>query len=238
MLSVVSDCIVRQSAGFGVFCVDSSGFGAFRDNQITANLSYAMHVGPQLADGNVFSGNDSTGVELYGWLPVSTTWPDLGVSYVIRDVYVFHSSNSPVLAIQPGTEIRFKDLGTLKVGNAGTPTPARIVADGTAGRVRFTSASASPSPGSFYGVYVYGNQIGESEFRNCDFSYGGQNGDCLLYVKNSNPVITGCDFGYSAGWGVSFKTASVPDTLALKQANTFHDNALGNIKWVPPVPGN
>jgi hypothetical protein len=238
----ISNCTVRQSGRFGVYCGDSSGFGAFRNNVVTANHGYGMHVGPQfaelLSDGNQFTGNDSTGVELYGRLSVSTTWPDLGLPYIISDVYVFDSTNNPVLTIQPGTEIRFKDLGRLRVGNVGVPIPARIVADGTAGRIKFTSAAATPAPGDFYGVYVYDNQIGESEFRGCDFEFGGQNSDGLLYVKNSNPAITGCDFGYSAGWGISFKTASAPDTMALKQANAFHDNALGNIKWVPPVPGD
>jgi hypothetical protein len=175
---------------------------------------------------------------LYGQLSVSTTWPALGLPYVISNVYVYDSTNNPVLTIESGTEIRFKNLGRLAVGNAGVPIPARIVADGTAGRIKFTSAAATRAPGDFYGVCVYGNQIGESEFKSCDFSYGGQNGDCLLFVRNCSPAITGCDFGYSAGWGIYFKTASAPDTMALKQANTFHDNALGNIKWVPPSPGD
>jgi len=238
----ISNCMVRQSGRFGVYCGDNSGFGVFRSNQVTSNRGYGIHVGPQMAelldDGNVLSGNDSLGVELYGRLSVSTTWPELGVPYVISDVYVYDSTSNPVLTIESGTEIRFKNLGRLRIGNVGVPIPARIVADGTSGRIKFTSAAASPAPGNFYGVYVYGNQIGESEFKSCDFSYGGQNGDCLLYVKNSNPVITGCDFGYSAGWGISFKTASAPDTMALKAANTFHDNTLGNIKWVPPFPGD
>jgi hypothetical protein len=237
----ISNCTIRRSGRFGVFCVDSSGFGAFRNNVVTANLGYGMHVGPRfaelLADGNDFSGNDSSGVELYGRLSVSTTWPDLGLPYIISDVYVYDSTNNPVLTIAPGTEIRFKNLGRLRIGNAGVEIPARIVADGSGGRITFTSTSPSPAPGAFYGVYVYGNSIGESEFRNCDFSYGGQNGDCLLYVKNGSPEIAGCDFGYSAGWGITFRTALVPDTVALKQANSFHDNALGNIKWLLSFPG-
>ncbi len=166
--------------------------------------------------------------------------PDLGVPYIIKGVTVGDATNSPVLTIEPGTEIRFRKTGSLAAGNNGRTKPGRFVADGSAGRMIFTSMATSPAPGDFYGVSVYEGSSAESEFRNCDFSYGGGSGgdNGLLYVHKSNPVITGCDFGYSAGYGTTFQTTVRPDTLAIKLVNTFHDNASGTIKWLMPLPGH
>jgi hypothetical protein len=233
----ISNCTIQQSGMYGVFCREYAGFNAFRDNVVTANQGYALRVDAGLAElldqGNTLTGNDSAGVELYGRLSTSATWPDLGVPYVIKDVSVGDSTNNPVLTIESGAEVRFKDIGGLRVGKVGANLPARIVADG----ISFTSAAQAPSPGDFYGVNVYGSLIGESEFRGCDFSYGGQGGGGLLSVVKCDPVITGCDFGYSEGWGIIFQTAQVPDTVALRQVNTFHNNVLGDIKWMPAFPG-
>lgn|GEM_PF-361823 len=235
-----SNCIIRNGGMYGIYCQEYAGFGAFSNNQVTANKSYALRVDAGraglLGDGNDLTGNDSAGVELYGRLRNTMTWPDLGVPYVIQDVSVGDSTNNPVLTIQPGTGIRFKNTGVLQVGKVGASLPARIIADGSAGRIKFTSPN--PAPGGFYGVNVYGNLIGESEFKNCEFSYGGQGGAGLLSVVKCGPTITGCDFGHSAGWGIIFQTLQMPDTVALKQVNTFHDNALGNIRWTPALPGD
>jgi hypothetical protein len=237
----ISNCTIRNGGMYGIFCREYAGFGAFSNNAVTANQGYPLRVDAGLAelldDGNTLTGNDSAGVELYGRLRTTTTWPDLGVPYVIKDVSVGDSTNNPVLTIQPGTEIRLKDIGVLRVGKVGANLPARIVADGSAGRITFTSAAPTPVPGGFYGINVYGNLIGESEFKSCDFSYGGQDGAGMLFVNRSNPVITGCDFGYSEGWGILFQTATVPDTAALRQVNTFHNNALGDMKWMPAFRG-
>jgi hypothetical protein len=239
----ISDCTIRYGGMNGVHCTGSSGFGTFRNNVVTANLGYSLRIGPQLAErlnaGNTLTGNDSAGVELSGRLSVSTTWPDLGVPYVITNVTVGDSTNSPVLTIEPGTEVRFKSGGWLQSGKAYVSLPGRIVADGSADRIRFTSAAGMPVPGDYDGVHVFRGAGTESEFRSCDFAYGGQGGgyNSILYVDDCSPVIAGCDFGYSAGWGITFRTVQTPDTLTLKQVNTFHDNAEGDIKWMHLFPG-
>jgi hypothetical protein len=233
----ISNCTIRQSGMFGVYCMDSSSIGTFRENVVTANLGYALHIGPQLAElldaDNVLTGNDSVGVELTGRLSTNSTWPNLGVPYVIlNSVLVADSTNRPVLTIEPGTEIKFKRWGCLESGRSSPIIPGRVVADGSAGRVRFTSAAGTPAPGDYTGVYVNDEPGAESEFRNCDFEYGSVG----LYVSSNVSTITGCDFGYSSGWGIIFKTAQAPDTVLLRQVNTFHDNASGDIMWIPPFP--
>jgi hypothetical protein len=239
----ISNCTIRNSAMYGIFCREYAGFGAFRNNVVTANLGYAIHVDAGraglLAAGNALTGNDSAGVELYGRISTSATWPDIGVPYVIKDVSVGDSTNDAVLTIENSVEIRFRKTGTLASGQSGKNLRARILADGSAGRIRFTSLAGTPAPGDFCGVSVYEGPSGESEFRKCDFSYGGGSGgdNGMLYVRGRNPVITGCDFGYSKGWGITFTTASVPDTAALKAVNTFHDNGSGAIKWIRLFPG-
>ncbi len=243
LVDEISDCTIRYGGMNGVHCTDSSGFGTFRNNIVTSNLGYALRIGPQLAErleaSNTLTGNDSAGVELRGRLSVSTTWPNLGVPYVINAVTVGDSTNSPVLTIGPGTEVRFKSGGWLQSGKAYASLPGRIVADGSEGRIRFTSAAGTPGPGDYDGVHVYHGASTESEFRSCDFAYGGQGGglSSLLYVDDCHPVITGCDFGYSAGWGITLRTAQATDTLGLRAVNTFHDNVEGDIKWMHLFPG-
>jgi hypothetical protein len=236
----ISNCTIRKSGMHGVRCQANSGFGTFSDNVVTSNLGYALRVNPQLAEriqaGNALTGNDSAGVELTGRCSLTTTWPDLGVPYVISKVTVGDSTNDPVLTIESGVELRFKQWGELAVGMLGRNLPARIVADG----ITFTSAAGSPAPGDFDRVRVYEGPSAESEFRDCNFSYGGQGGgdNGMLWVHGRNPVITSCDFGHSAGWGITFCTAQVPDTVTLKQLNTFHDNASGAIKWIHLFAGD
>jgi hypothetical protein len=143
------------------------------------------------------------------------------------------------LTIAPGTEVRFKSGGLLQSGKAYVSLPGRIKADGSAGRITFTSAAGTPGPGDFDGVHVYHGASAESEFRDCDFAYGGQGGglNSILYVEDCSPVITGCDFGYSAGWGITLRTAQATDTLGLRTVNTFHNNTEGDIKWMHLFPG-
>jgi hypothetical protein len=226
--------------------MDSSGFGTFHDNVVTANRSYALHVDVGLAGlldaGNTLTGNDSAGVELYGVVTVSTTWPNLGVPYIIGKVTVGDSINNPVLTIAPGVEIRFRQQGWLNAGMYLWHIPGRIIADGSAGRIRFTSSAASPAPGDFSGVGIYPGPSDESEFRNCDFAYGGGTGGdkALLLVYGRSPAITGCDFGPSAGWGITYQTAQATDTVGLRATNTFHDCVGGDINWIytPASPGD
>jgi hypothetical protein len=230
----IADCTVRRSGMYGIYCREYAGFESFRNNTVTANQGYPLHVDARRADllddGNQFSGNDSAGVELYGRLSVSAAWPVLDAPYVIADVRVGDSTASPVLTIAPGAEVRFKSTGVLCSGLVGRNLNARIYAN----QVTFTANADAPAPGAFYGVNVYRSPSGESEFRNCDFSYGGQgSGDVgMLYARDCGPVIAGCDFGYSQNWGIVVHTAQAPDTLALRQQNTFHDNGRGDIKWV------
>jgi hypothetical protein len=239
----IDNCVIRLGGRYGVWVDSFSGLASFHDNTVTANGSYALCVGPQVAGvldaGNTLTGNDSVGVLLAGPLKTSATWPSLGVPYIIKGVTVGDATNSPVLTIEPGTEIRFRKTGSLTAGNTGGTKPGRIVADGSAGRITFTSMATSPAPGDFSGVSVYEGSSTESEFRSCDFSYGGQGGGdhALLTIHKCNPAVTGCDFGYSAGYGMLFSTTQYPDTLAIKAVNTFHDNASGTIKWLMPFPG-
>ena len=243
LVDEISDCTIRYGGKYGVYCMGSSGFGTFRNNVVTSNLWYALRIGPQLAErlaaGNTLTGNDSAGVELSGRLSVSTTWPNLLVPYVINAVTVGDSTNSPVLTIEPGTEVRFKSGGLLQSGKAYVSLPGRIKADGSEGRIRFTSAAGTPGPGDYDGVHVYKGASDESEFLNCDFAYGGQGGglNSILYVDDCSPTIVGCDFGYSAGWGITFRTAQATDTVGLRAVNTFHDNVEGDIKWMHLFPG-
>jgi len=240
----IDNCTIRKGGYHGVFCRDNSTFGSFHDNKVTENRSYPLRIGPRLAErldaNNMLTGNDSTGVSLFGRCSLTTTWPDLGVPYVIKDVTVGDVTNNPVLTIEPNTEVRFRKEGYLAVGNLGGTKPGRIIADGSAGPIKFTSLAATPAPGDFYGVSVYENASAESEFRGCEFSYGGGTGgdNGLLFVHKSSPEITGCDFGCSKGWGITFRTSQIPDTAELKRVNTFHDNANGEIKWSSPFPGN
>ena len=88
----------------------------------------------------------------------------------------------------------------------------------------------------FSGIYFGAGAGSSSRLVRCDIEYGGAANGVppnagSIHVVDCRPTITNCDIGYSFYWGVFLYGDSVPDTTALKQNNTFHDNSLGNVVW-------
>ena len=110
------------------------------------------------------------------------------------------------------------------------------MADGTGGRIIFKSAGDPPRAEDFSGIYFGAGAGSSSRLVRCDIEYGGAaNGvppDAgSIHVINCRPTISNCDIGHSFYWGIFLYGDSVPDTTALKQNNTFHDNNLGDVIW-------
>ena len=229
-------CIVRLSGGPGIVCGGASGgFRVFQDNEVTGNAGFPVTVSAQYAatigSGNALGGNDSTGVLLNGsiFIQASTTWPDLGVPYIVNGSLVVYGTASPVLTIAPNTTVKFRPGTSLGANDAGS-----IVADGSAGAITFTATNSAAEEGFI--VHIYSGATVTSSFKNCRFEYGGDdynwpNGGCLM-IDECRPVVSGCDVGVSSTWGILLSGETVPDTLQLKQENTFHDNSLGDVHWL------
>jgi len=148
------------------------------------------------------------------------------VPYVLGgNIDVGDNNNNPVLTIAAGNTIKFQpDVGM----DCGYSEAGAIIADGTTGRITFTSNVPSPSPGDHQGVCFWTNTIATSKLINCNILYGGgYNGN--VYINDCMPEISGDSIGYSDDWGIYLTGATHPDPDTLLAHNTFFSNTSGNV---------
>ncbi len=143
---------------------------------------------------------------------VNTTWTVGGNPYIIQKSIV-EVKNGSTLTIDPGVEVRFQ-ANTRIV----TVTPSSIVAVGALGdSISFTSNSATPATGDWYGIEV--STSTGSEFRYCKFEYGSYGlrlisssfpvnrcafdlCDVSLFLSRSSPQVTECWFRHPSTYNV------------------------------------
>jgi hypothetical protein len=132
----------------------------------------------------------------------------------------------PVLTIAPSVTI---ELQSGVEFYCGVDNPGAIVADGSRGQIVFTSARASPSPGDWLDLGFYDKSSAQCTLSYCKIEYGGGNrGD--IYIRNTNkPNITNDSVGRSSSWGIYLDGFTFPDSVALRQLNTFYLDSLGDI---------
>jgi len=114
-------------------------------------------------------------------------------------------NNSAVVTIDAGATLKFNTNRSIEV-KAG----ARIIADGTAEPITFTSNRENRQAGDWYGIHIIGSN--GSEFKNCIFEYGSgyqtaiEGG--LLYLEDSKASVLNCIFRYGKYSGVALRGTS------------------------------
>lgn len=110
--------------------------------------------------------NSSKEVLIVDDITTVTTWVASKVYVIDGDIDV--NAN---LTIEPGTVIKFKTGASLGFGYTSNVT---LTANGTSDkRIVFTSYNATPTPGSWEGIFLYGNVLQNSSITYCDFLYAG-----------------------------------------------------------------
>ncbi len=231
----IDNCTVRRNALYGVYCEGGTGyFDDFSNNTITTSGEYSVRMEADkartLGGGNVLTGNTKDGVQVAGG-PVSTTgtWLNHGVPYVISsDVNIGDDNTSPVITIAPGTTVKLQSNTELYCGYTGS---GGLVADGTSGRITFTSSVPTPSRGDWYSIGFYGRTIDAvSKLVNCTVEYGGGDSRGNVRIDDAVPTVSGDSLGHSSSYGIYLAGSEYPDPATLRANNTFYDNALGDVR--------
>jgi hypothetical protein len=225
----IDNCTIRHSGDYGLYVEGGAHFASFTNNTVTTCLKYPIHIEPEyvksIGTPNSLVGNDPgyDGIEvLSGTVHTTATWLNEGVPYVIvGDIDVSDPSASPTLTIAPGNTIKLRNNTEFKIGHY--TTPGGLIADGTSGRITFTTATNPPSSGLWQSLSFYDGTLGNSKLVNCTIEYGGNSsgyGD--IYICNTTaPVISGDSIRHSLNYGILLEGTTYPNPDTLLAHNFF-----------------
>jgi hypothetical protein len=229
----ITNCRIQHGAGYGADCTPNGAFADFSNNVITTCYRpvriFCQNV-TSIGTGNNFAGNGQNRdvVEVNGGsLSASAAWPNLGVPYLLNSELTVGGMNSPVLTLLPGTTIKCLPGVDIRVGY---PNPGGLIADGTAGRITFTSAVNPPAPGDWRGIEFYPAALNSaSRLWNCKVEYGGATESGNVVITDATPDIRQDSIGYSSAFGIYFGGVGGPFRDTLLANNWFYVNAQGPI---------
>jgi hypothetical protein len=228
----VDYCSISQGGDYGVVATRDGRFSLFSGNTVTACAGYPVVIQAQsvstLGAGNVLTGNSQDGVFVSGGdVSLSGTWLNQDVPYVIGSDIAIGGPAGPVLTIAPGTRLTFTPGVEFYVGYA---EPGGLIADGTTGRIEFTSSAALPSPGDWVGLAFYAQSMSsQCKLINCKVEYGGGSDDGNILIHDCTPEVRGDSIGHSSAWGIYLQGTVYPDPDLLRANNTFYDCQYGDI---------
>ncbi len=158
--------------------------------------------------GNGGGGNSNNAADdqpITGSLSEDTTWPGRdangeSITYFINSTYSL--KNGCDLVIQEGAIVKFGPTGGITVNKTESLTATGVIftsAKDSRGRRINCAGDSEPSPGDWKQIKIYG---GTGSFKNCEFSYGGNNCSTLYVVKNTTEgkaKVDACIFSYNDG---------------------------------------
>ena len=161
-------------------------------------------------------------------ITTDTTWDCAVASYLVStDLSV---EGGATLTLGPGVTLQFGPDAGLFIGNQGA---GALVADGSDGSIRLTSASPIGTPGDWEGVVIDALAT-QAELRNVTIEYAGEYtsesstpGEAALAVYRTSATISGCTFQNNTGKGIVFDDGGHPDTF---ENNNFAANVGGPLK--------
>jgi hypothetical protein len=134
------------------------------------------------------------------YLTEDATWATAAGPLVLTSDLLIYGTDGgdgvTTLTLNPGVELRFPASSQLYVGGtaSGGQLPGALVADGTVGpgapaRVRFTSSSATPGPGSWIGINLRWRAQANTRLKHVQVLYPGIAGSTGALFLNSDPAI-------------------------------------------------
>ncbi|WP_456410423.1 hypothetical protein [Oceanithermus sp.] len=244
----MTDSLVRESAGYGVFMANDAYFGSDNDpdgdfarNTITGNANcpvaiYENKVG-HLDASNDFTGNDEDFVCVgggYEFVP-EQTWQHLTVPYLILDQ--ISVADGATLTIAPGTTLIFdQDAGLEAYGQA-----SAIRAEGTASEP-ITFTAKQHVKGYWAGLHFNDSNSTNNVLRYVVVEYGGSTNTFLGADDYGNIVVSSAGnasqqqitiedstIQYSASWGISV----AQETIFTINGVSYNDNTSGGFRQRP-----
>jgi parallel beta-helix repeat protein len=165
-----------------------------------------IYVDNNNVDGNVFQNNqfnNAIALAGYNYAPLSDTLKNLFPVAITSGTYVdienIQVNNGATLVIQQGVTVKFQTFppyfndykqfnvyGTIKaVGTPGSPIIFTSWRDSTfGGKTNSPTEHVSPAPGDWY-FFALRNGSGGSIVRNCQFRYGGRDGQQTIYFEQN-----------------------------------------------------
>ncbi len=211
---------VTQNAGYGLIQESTILPVSVTSSSMTNNGAYPLRIGANgvaLLNGNTYSGNNPNAIEVIGGSVTTTqTWRNQGVPFIVitSDMTV---SNSAVLTLEAGLELRFSTGLGLVVGLAGQGAGSgTLSAVGTAAApVTFTSAQPTRAPGDWKGVRFANTAFNDAAI--LDYvvvEYGGSGTSAAnIHLDNvvspARAVIRRSTARYSSGQGIRLQGTQV-----------------------------
>jgi parallel beta-helix repeat protein len=194
---------IRHTKGSGIYTSGDTYFTKFNNNSISDYETYALELTPNTV--HSIGSNNSLGekpVIIGGAFNIAAaTWPKREFPYLISGLSIGSTAGS-VLTLQPGVVMKMTS-GRVLVGDTDWGTvKGTLIAVGTeAEPILFTSASATPAPVNWDGIYFRaGNQ--DSKMKYCILEYGGSWGynysDIgMLQVQFTSVDVSYCTFRHA-----------------------------------------
>ena len=221
---------IANSGGYGVFSDNNSG-PTLTGNLYSNNALYPISTNPNgimNITQSTGSGNNPNAIEVRGGeVTTDVTWTPQAFPYELSSnvtICDYNQTDTAILTIQPDTRIQFRPQTGIFVGKAPYYKGA-IIAQGIQTQpITFTSYNTtSPQPGDWNSIY-FRDQTNDTltNFDYCNFEYGGNNSNAILYFESASPHISNSTISNSGGYGIFSDNNSGP-TLT---ANSYSNNAL------------
>lgn len=199
---------IRNSGSYGITLESNAGFKSFSGNSIESCENHLIDIGikhlPELGANNVLTAAPGKGIRVTGDVQYATlvTWKKQ-----TADFYIDGGGSLDVdgdLTIEAGCKFNFVNGSYFWFGYFAN---TRITAKGTStNKITFTSASLSPAPGTWKGLYFDSKVQTNSELSYCDFKYSGMDGEPAIYTEVSFPVSNTSITDYSTTNAAEYKT--------------------------------
>jgi len=198
-------CSFTECAKSAIHVLGGGDFNGFTNNTLQDCGAFLMEIDADVAGSlgttNTFTATGNKGVRISGSRNVTraATWSSIGAPYVIaNEQYIQVDAD---LTIAAGTTVLFEPHSMLEVGYS---EYASLKAVGTAqAPITFTSASANPQPGDWYGIQFYSkNSSTTSELTFCTIEYAGTQSYPALFIGDTQVKLNDCTVAKGQYYGV------------------------------------
>lgn len=223
--TVISNCIIRASAGDGVQCL-GTGPRQFDYNTVTSCGGPPLRLPADrvsaLGPGNSLGGNARDVVAVTA-TPIRqrSEWRNLRIPYAISGVIDVGAAEPATLLIEQGSTLNFEPGAGLRVGYGSS---GELIAIGDPDSVVFTGTSTRP--GHWRGIELHPGCLNTTRLERCRILYAGGGDRGNLLIAGCEPVVRSCEIGWSSNYCIWLQESEL-DADSLRHYNWLHDWASG-----------
>ena len=143
-----------------------------------------------------------------GVISTDATWTATGSPYIVTANVFVQGAETPILTIEPGVEVRFAQNQGLFIGGNSANQLGKLIANGGAGTITFTSSQTTHTKGYWSCIYFYNYADDASLLKNVRVEYGGYSYNANIYCYYASPTIRDSVIGSSSQYGISCNDSS------------------------------